>query len=190
MRVIQEQKVKKFIYISVFDGPNLKHLDIVKAHEDFVDELKASGIDYTVMRPTGYFSDMEEFLKMAKRGRVYLFGKGENRMNPIHGADLAVSSVDAITSEKREIDIGGPETLNYREIGGIALESYNKPTKITSIPIGLTKALVGLTKVFNKHQGELLDFLTTMGRIDVVAPSKGTLTLKNHYLQCVERDTR
>ena len=31
--------VRKFIYVSVFNGPNLLHLDIVKAHEDFVDEL-------------------------------------------------------------------------------------------------------------------------------------------------------
>ena len=54
--------VKKFVYVSVFNGPDLRHLDMVDAHEDFVDELKASGIDYAVLRPTGYFSDMGEFL--------------------------------------------------------------------------------------------------------------------------------
>jgi len=61
--------------VSVFDGPNLPHLVIVKAHEDFVDELKASGMNYAVIRPTGYFSDMGQFFDMARKGRVYLFGR-------------------------------------------------------------------------------------------------------------------
>ena len=43
--------VRKFVYVSVFNGPDLRHLDIVDAHEDFVDELKASGIDYAVLAP-------------------------------------------------------------------------------------------------------------------------------------------
>jgi len=82
--------VKKFVYVSVLNGPNLRHLDIVGAHEDFVDELRGSGIEYAVLRPTGYFSDMGEMLEMARRGRVWLIGSGKSRVNPIHGADLAV----------------------------------------------------------------------------------------------------
>ena len=89
LEVAQRAGVKKFIYTSVFRGPSLLHLDIVKAHEDFVTVLKASGMEYTVVRPTGFFSDMGEYMKMAKKGRVYLIGKGDNRINPIHGADLA-----------------------------------------------------------------------------------------------------
>ena len=40
-------------------------------HEDFVAELQASALEYAVIRPTGYFSDMGEYLKMARKGRVY-----------------------------------------------------------------------------------------------------------------------
>ena len=105
--------VKKFIYVSVFNGPDLLHLDIVKAHEDFVNELKSSGIDYAVVRPTGYFSDMTEFYKMAKKGRVYLIGPGTNRCNPIHGADLAKTCVDAVDGKHREIDVGGPQNNDF-----------------------------------------------------------------------------
>ncbi len=88
--------VTKFIYVSVLNGPRLRSLDIVDAHEAFVDELKASGINYAVLRPSGYFSDMGEFLEMARKGRVFLVGRGRNRTNPIHGADLAKSCVDAM----------------------------------------------------------------------------------------------
>ncbi len=94
LEVAKRADVKKFIYVSVFNGPNLLNLDIVKAHEDFVDVLKASGMNFAVLRPTGYFSDMGEFYNMAKKGRIYLIGSGDKRVNPIHGADLAVTCVD------------------------------------------------------------------------------------------------
>lgn len=181
LEVAQKAGVKKFIYVSVFNGPNLPHLAIVKAHEDFVDELKASGMDYAVIRPTGYFSDMEEFFNMAKKGRVYLFGPGNNRMNPIHGADLAKICVDAMEGKKEEIDIGGPEVLTYQEIAELALEIQGKPRKISSIPVWMMNCIICTTKLFNRHQGELLAFLTTAGTSEVVAPTTGIHTLKGHY---------
>jgi uncharacterized protein YbjT (DUF2867 family) len=173
--------VKKFIYVSVFNGPNLTHLAIVKAHEEFVDVLEASGVDYTVVRPTGFFSDMGEYLKMAKKGRVYLFGNGQNRINPIHGADLATTCVDAVDGSDTEVDVGGPEILTHRQIGEIALGALGKPPKISSIPLWVMRLTVSMTKIFNKHQGELLAFLTTAMSSDAVAPMSGTRTLEAHF---------
>jgi len=173
--------VKKFVYVSVFNGPNLLHLDIVKAHEDFVDMLRASGMNYASIRPTGYFSDMGEFFEMAKRGRVYLFGPGSNRINPVHGADLAITCVDAMEGERQEIDVGGPEILTLREIATLALETQGKPIKITSIPLWLTRIVVAVTRFFNRHQGELLAFFATATTTDGVAPRTGTHTLKAFY---------
>jgi uncharacterized protein YbjT (DUF2867 family) len=173
--------VKKFVYVSVFNGPNLTHLAIVKAHEDFVAALKSSGINYAVMRPTGYFSDMTEFLKAAKKGRIYLIGKGTHRCNPIHGADLAQACIDAVEGEHQEIDVGGPQIMTYREIAELAFESLNRNPRISSVPFWLMKATVALTKIFSKHRGELLAFFTTAMTSDVVAPAVGTHTLKNYY---------
>ncbi len=173
--------VGKFIYVSVFNGPSLTHLAIVRAHEDFVRELKRSGIDYAVVRPTGYFSDLGEFLEMAKKGRVYLIGPGRNRVNPIHGADLASCCVDALDSAEKEIDVGGPEVLTYRRIAEAAFETLGKPIRITVVPSWLVRAIVAVVKVFNRHQGELLSFFATMMTSEVVAPKTGTRTLEEHF---------
>jgi len=175
--------VKKFVYVSVFNGPNLRRLEIVKAHEDFVDTLKQSGIDYAVLRPTGYFSDMNEFLKMAKKGRVYLIGRGGNRTNPIHGADLAKSCVDAAEGEQQEVDVGGPEVLTYRRMAELAFESLGTTARISHVPIWVMRLTVAITKVFNKHQGELLAFFMTSMTSEVVAPKTGTHTLGAHFRQ-------
>jgi uncharacterized protein YbjT (DUF2867 family) len=173
--------VRKFVYVSVFDGPNLRHLEIVAAHEEFVDDLKSSGIDYTLMRPTGYFSDMGEFFKMARKGRVYLIGTGDNRVNPIHGADLAVRCVEAIDANQCEIDVGGPDTLTWREVAELAFATLAKPPKITRVPAWLMWSVVRLVRLFNQHQGELLAFFTTMATNDVVAPATGSHTLADHF---------
>jgi uncharacterized protein YbjT (DUF2867 family) len=173
--------VKKFVYVSAFSGPDLRHLDIIDAHEDFVDELKASGIDFAVLRPTGYFSDLGEVLEMARKGRVWLIGSGQNRVNPIHGADLAVACVDAMEGDATEIDVGGPQTLTWNEVAGLAFDVLEKPAKISHVPSWLTWTVVRLLKIFNRHQGDLLAFFTTMATTDVVAPSTGTHTLEAHY---------
>ncbi len=173
--------VRKFVYVSAIDGPKLTHLDIVKAHEDFVAALAASGLEYTVLRPTGYFSDLTEIYQMARKGRVYLFGDGKSRINPIHGADLAVACADAIDDERRAIDVGGPETLTWREVAALAFEVQGKPVKISTVPRWAMTVVIFVTRIFNRHTAELLSFFTTMGTRDVLGPSAGTHTLGAHY---------
>ena len=57
--------VKKFMYISVLYGDELRHIRLCEAKEKLVDYLKSSGLDYCIVRPNGFFSDMSAFLKMA-----------------------------------------------------------------------------------------------------------------------------
>lgn len=175
--------VEKFIYVSVFDGPNLRHLDIVRAHEDFVNDLKASGIDYAVIRPTGYFSDMGEFLTMAGKGRVWLIGRGDNLANPIHGADLAAACVDAMEAGNRELDVGGPEVLTYREVAETAFRSLGKQVRISSVPVWIMRSVMAVAGVFNRHQAQLLAFFVTMMTSDTVAPATGTRRLGAHFAE-------
>lgn len=181
LEVALRADVHKFIYVSVFNGPNLPHLGIAKAHEEFVEALRSSGIDFTVLRPTGYFSDMGQFLEMARKGRVYLVGNGGKRMNPIHGADLAKCCVNALDNEEQEIDIGGPEIMTYREIAELAFRTLGRPAQITAVPVWIMKVAAAAAKLVNKHQGELLAFFTTAMSSDVVAPSTGTRRLEAHF---------
>lgn len=184
LNLLEEAKrasVTKFIYVSVFDGPQLRHLDIVAAHEEFVDELKRSGLDYAVLRPTGYFSDMGEFLAMAQRGRIYLTGSGTHRVNPIHGADLAVRCVDAAGDGQREVDLGGPEVMTWNQVAALAFRVVDRPARITHVPEWMTGSVVRVVRAFNRQQGELMAFFTTMATTDVVAQSTGTHLLEAHF---------
>lgn len=70
----RKSDVAKFVFISVFNAAQLMHVPMVKAHEDFAAELAASGLAHTVIRPTGYFSDLGAFLQMAQYRETCLVG--------------------------------------------------------------------------------------------------------------------
>jgi uncharacterized protein YbjT (DUF2867 family) len=174
--------VSKFIYVSVLNGEKLKQLKICEAKENFVDELKKSGIDYCIIRPNGFFSDMTEFYSMAKKGKIYLFGDGNYKVNPIHGEDLAEICVNSIGKKEKEIEIGGPETLTHNEIAEAAFDAVNKPVKISHIPNSLRKLILSLLRIFtgSKTYGPIEFFMTVMA-MDMVAPEHGSHTLKEFY---------
>jgi len=108
----------------------MEHLVIIKAHEDFVRALGASGLPHTIIRPTGYFSDVGEYFQMAKSGRAYLIGDGEKRLNPIHAQIYA----DTVTGSDAEVSAGGPIICSQNEIAELAFSILGKPPKITRIP--------------------------------------------------------
>jgi uncharacterized protein YbjT (DUF2867 family) len=171
--------VKKFIFVSVHNADKIENL--AAARELFVADLKNSGLDYTIIRPTGYFSDMSEYLKMANSGRVYLIGDGQHKINPIHGADLARVCVDAAESQKREIPVGGPETFAYADIAELAFSVLDKEPKITRIPVGLVNILVKMIHPFSDKYYTLASFFATVMQNDFDAPKTGTHTLKAYY---------
>ncbi len=185
MNLLKEAKksgVKKFIYVSVLNGETLRGLKICAAKELFVEQLKQSGIDYCIVRPNGFFSDMSEFFNMAKKGRIYLFGDGALKTNPIHGEDLAVICVDAIDRPDKEIEIGGPETLTHNEMAAIAFDTLGKNPKITHIPEWVRMTILKLIKLItgSKFYGPVEFFMTVMA-MDMIAPEYGQHTLKAYF---------
>lgn len=182
LREAQQAKVRKFIYVSVIDGDKLRHLAITAAKENFVDELKSSGLEYTVIRTNGFYSDMRELLKMARKGKIYLFGNGEHKLNPIHGADLAEVCVRAISQKTKEITVGGPDILTHNEIAEMAFCAWGKSPNITYLPDWTRRVLITGTKIFTTsiRYGTVEFFLTMMGR-DNMAPRHGSHRLQDFY---------
>ena len=125
---------------------------------------------------------MSDFFNMAKRGRIYLFGNGELRANPIHGEDLAIVCVDAIDRPDKEIEIGGPETLTQNEIASIALDILGNNPKTTHIPEWIRITILKLVKLLtgSNFYGPVEFFMTVMA-IDLLAPEHGKHTLKKYF---------
>lgn len=78
--------VKKFIYVSVFKANENAGIAYFEAHAAFEKALINSGLEYAIIRPTGIFYIFEEFIKLAGKGIMPLFGDGSAKqtrfMNP------------------------------------------------------------------------------------------------------------
>ena len=177
--------VAQFMYVHVLNAEKLRHVAMIKAKQAFVDELKQSALDHVVICPAGFFSDMEEFLSMARSGRVYLFGDGSSRINPIHGADLADVCASALESRESQIDVGGPEVFTYREIAGLAFSVLDQPEKITCIPKPLVHATVRAMRWLTplKVYGPI-EFMTSVMTMDVLGKPYGQRRLADHFRDC------
>jgi uncharacterized protein YbjT (DUF2867 family) len=178
----QKSNVKSFQYISAINGDQMTDLKIFQAKERFVSELKLSNMNYTIIRPNGFFSDMADFLKMAKGGKVYLFGDGNLKLNPIAGEDLAAYCVMQLELEKQELSIGGPEIFTQNQLAEMALLTWNRKGKIIHLPDWIRKATIGIFRIFTRPQtyGPIEFFLTAMGR-ENIAPTYGEIHLKDFF---------
>jgi len=184
----KKEGVSKFIFISVFNAENMKELKGIQAKLKFQQELKNSGLDYLIVYPNGFFSDMLEYLKMAKKGRGYVFGSGENKINPIDGEDLAKACVNAAAGSEKEITVGGPDTFTHNEILAMAFKVYGKKSKIMKIPLWVRNSLLGLLRKLTsvKVYGPIEFFMTVLV-IDLVAPAYGNHHLKDFFLENKEK---
>jgi uncharacterized protein YbjT (DUF2867 family) len=181
LELANQAAVRKFVFVSVFKADVIEKL--IPARERFAKDLMNSGIDYAVIRPTGYFSDMSAYLKMAKAGRVYLVGDGRNIINPIHGADLAKVCVDAFDTRQRDIPVGGPETYSHRQIAELAFSTLGKSARIVKIPLWLVNSAVKMIRPFSKHDYTVASFFAAVMQNDFNAPPCGTHTLGAFFAQ-------
>lgn len=183
----QRSGVKRFIFISLLNGHQLRHLKMVDAKERFADVLKSSGMEYLIIRPNGFFSDMTEVLQMARKGTVYLFGDGSYRGNPIHGADLADFIVSYMDVADTELSVGGPEILTQKQMAAAAFTAARTEEKIVCIPLWIKNLSLYMIRLFcsQKTYGPIEFFMTVMV-MDMVAPEYGHHRLSDYFIDLEE----
>ena len=180
--------VKKFIYTAVFMPAHIPaNIEIFRVKEKFVDELKRSGMDYAIIRPTGFFSDMREVFKMALSGRAYLIGGGRYKSNPIDGADLARVCVNALTHPQKEIPCGGPDIYTGREVAELAFSVLGKEPKIINIPEWFVRFVARSVSPFlsSRNRGAL-EFMLTAFLNDFIAPAHEGKSLKDYFVELAQ----
>lgn len=187
-----EAGVSQFIFISVLGGSEFRsRVPQIEARERVVDELRASSIPWTVIRPSGFFNDMAEILKMARRGRVWI-PAGSGRLNPIHGADLAEVCLDAVGKTNaygKEIPAGGPDCLTMREIGELAFKAIDKQPRISAIPLWGLRAAGTVIRPFNVNLASLVLMMSVFSGADFCCDAYGKHRLWDFFQAVADEDS-
>lgn len=166
---------RRFAFVSLLQGDARRGaLPVAEARERVVDRLVASRMSAAVVRPSGFFNDLEEIFRMAASGRVWLLGDGAARFNPIHGADLAARVVEALAgSEDVAVSVGGPDVLTMREAGQLAFDALGAPARFGHVPLWVVRSAASAAAPFNPNLSTFLRMFAMMADGDLVAPPYG-----------------
>lgn len=181
--------VPRFVYVHVLNADRMKDVPLVAAKSAFVRKLQQSPIQVTIIAPTGYFSDLADFLSMAKAGRVWLFGQGHQRINPIHGADLAAATFDAADRHADWVDVGGPDTFTLTEIARLCFAVLDRHERITYLPDVLRRLILRvLPRIAPRKIAGPAQFFLTASSINMTAAPYGHHRLVEHFQSLVDQD--
>lgn len=180
----KQAKVPKFVYVSLANVKPLLHLDYVRAHEQVVETLKTSGLNYAVVRPTGFFSAFAPILELARKGAVPLMGTPEvAKTNPIDDRDLAEVCLEAVESDFGDQEVGGPEVLSRLELVEQAFAALGKPVKTRKLPDGVVHFVSALIKPFNPRLANITRFYLAVSQEDCIAPARGSRRISDYFGQ-------
>ncbi len=172
----------------------------------FEAELAASGLRYSIVRPTAFFKSLSGQIERIKAGKPFLvFGNGElTACKPISDGDLATYIADCLDHENRwnrVLPIGGPgPALTPSQQGEALFAMLGREPRFRSVPLRLLDAIAGmlglagkvipglsakaeLARIGRYYASESMLVLDpATGRYDAEAtPSTGSDTLFDHY---------
>lgn len=172
----------------------------------FEAELMASGIDYSIVRPTAFFKSLSGQIERVRNGKPFLlFGDGNlTACKPISDTDLATylaETVDLPGLRNAILPIGGPgPAITPRQQGELLFQLLQKEPYFRHIPIALMDSIISVLATVGRvipplaRKAELarigryyatesmliLDPVT--GQYDADAtPSVGNESLADHY---------
>ncbi|MEL6259185.1 MAG: NAD(P)H-binding protein [Pseudomonadota bacterium] len=204
--------ISQFVLLSAICVQKPK-LAFQRAKLAFEAELRASGLDVSIVRPTAYFKSLSGQMDRVKSGKPFMvFGNGAlTACKPISDRDLANYLVDCVedpTLRNRTLPIGGPgPAITPLEQGALLFDSLNLEPRFTRVPVKLLDLVAGglgalgvvsgqmrakaeLAKIGRYYATEsMLVWDPVKGRYDADAtPEYGKDTLANHYIRLARGD--
>ena len=170
------------------------------------EELKASGLVWSIVRPTAFFKSLAAQVEPVRRGCPYvMFGDGRQAAcTPISEEDLAEYMADCLERpelQNRVLPIGGPgPALTARQQGELLFSLLQRPPRFLSVPVALFDGVIRVFTALNRLIPGLEDTLeyARIGRYYATesmlawdpqtnaycadaTPSTGTDTLEDFY---------
>ncbi len=174
--------VKKFVYTSVVKVNSDLSVPLLKAKLQFELILTHSPIDWLVIRPSGYFSDIwRTFMQSAIKGKMTLVKtKTEYRFSPVDPADVAEWLVNNLDLSHQHVRLGGPQDFTYQEITELCFELLNKPVKISWVPLPIFDGLLFVLRRINPPLYGVMSFLRWASTTDLTAPAIGNRNVRDY----------
>ncbi|MEM9581541.1 MAG: NAD(P)H-binding protein [Pseudomonadota bacterium] len=183
-------------------------LEFQKAKLAFEEKLQASGLTWSIVRPTAFFKSLSGQIGRVRSGKPYLvFGDGAlTSCKPISDTDLGRYLCTCLTDPARQnrvLAIGGPgPALTPMQQGAALFDAFDQKPRFRRVPLGIMCTIVAVLGLLGKFHPKLaakaelarigryyatesmLVWDAEAGRYDADAtPEFGTDTLKEHFFK-------
>ena len=155
--------VQDFVYTSAYGAGGVFRDNVFyRIKHEVEGYLRASGLDYTILRPTLFMESHAEGLigrPIMERGKVTLFGRGENPRNFIAADDVAQIAVRVLEDgafRGEIIDVGGRDNVTNMQIVRLYEEQLGRPVKVSHVPLGVLKVMVRLVRPFHPGRSQIM----------------------------------
>ena len=145
-------EVRQFILLSALCVQR-PELAFQQAKLAFEADLQASGLTWTIVRPTAFFKSLSGQMERLRNGKPFLvFGDGRlTACKPISDSDLARYLVDSLHDPERAnriLPIGGPGPAETPAEQGEALaQALGVPLKIRHVPVAFLDVIIAVLSV-------------------------------------------
>ena len=138
--VSASKAAKHFVYVSSLGTKPGAQGDYYQAKWLAEEAVRASGIPFTILRPSTLYGEGDEFINQFVGKSVPYPDGGTTKFQPVHVDDVA-EVIASATKQKSEgvYEVGGPDVLTLREMITLAENKANKPGYHPSVPLGLAK---------------------------------------------------
>lgn len=159
--------IEHFVYISVL-GADQEYEDspVFKAKKQVEKYLIKSGLNYTILRPSGFANNL---LPLAERfrdtGFYLLIGDPNHRSSIVSTDDLAKIAIASVTTEgakNKILPVGGPEIIKRGEIPQIFARIFKKEPIIINPPLTIFDGIRTGIGIFNPDLQRSLGTLRTL----------------------------
>lgn len=126
--IAREEGVRRIVKLSSLD---VEHgLAIGAWHEKGEAAIRASGVTFTFIRPTGFMTNLLAWAHSIKTEGIVRSSTGNGGRPFIHSEDIASVSVAALLEQKYEgqiLSITGPQTLSFGDAAEVIAQAIGKP---------------------------------------------------------------
>jgi uncharacterized protein YbjT (DUF2867 family) len=127
--------VKHLVKLSSYDGRE-QNVGTGVWHARGESAIRASGIPFTFVQPSGFMSNALFWARSIKTEGVVRTATGDGKIPFIHSQDIADIAAKALTSrvyDRESLPITGPEALSYAEMTAKISAAIGKPLQFQAI---------------------------------------------------------
>lgn len=167
---------KRFLHMSAI-GARVDGITPYQRTKGQAEEIvRASGLDWTIFRPSIIFGDGDAFVNMfAGMARslpvMPVIGSGKSRMQPVWVEDVAAAFAHAIGDDRtigQTYDLGGPAPMTVLEILDVVMRTTGKRRPRVHIPAPLMMLKAGFLEKILAKPPVTRDQIKMLGEDNVV----------------------